>query len=60
VVLTVVVWAITYRSVALEREQSFMQSAEQPTRLAGVFEQHVLRAFRYSDSYLKLARREYI
>jgi PAS domain S-box-containing protein len=59
-VLTAIVWAITYRSVALEREQSFMQSAEQAKRLAGFFEQHALRAFRYGDSYLKLARREYI
>ncbi len=58
--LTAIVWAITYRSVALEREQSFQQSAEQAKRMAGFFEQHALRAFRYGDSYLKLARREFI
>ena len=49
-VLTAIVWAITYRSVALEREQSFQQSAEQAKRMAGFFEQHALRALRYADS----------
>ena len=59
-VLAAIVWAIAYRSVALEREQSFKHSEEQAKRMAGFFEQHALTALRYGDSYLKLARREFI
>ncbi len=59
-VLTAIVWAIAYRSVDLERAQSFKHSEEQAKRMAGFFEQHALTALRYGDSYLKLARRAFI
>ena len=49
-VLAAIVWAIAYRSVALEREQSFKHSEEQAKRMAGFFEQHALTALRYGDS----------
>jgi uncharacterized membrane protein (Fun14 family) len=60
VILIAIVWAMTYRSILIEREQAFANSTEQAERLAGFFEQNVLQIFRYSDTYLKLVRREYL
>ncbi len=58
--LVAVVWVVAYRSVAVEREQTMARTAEQAKRLADFFEQNVLEIFRYSNTYLLMARREYL
>lgn len=59
-VLSAVVWAVTYQRISAEREQKFAQSAQRAKDLASFFEQHTLHVFGYSDSYLKILRREYL
>ena len=59
-VLIAIVWIVTYQAISLEREQTFTRSARQAERIAKVFEGQTLNTFRYSDSYLKTARREFI
>ena len=60
IVLIAVIWGFAYRSVEVEREQKFAQSAERATRLAAFFEKNVLEIVRYSDTYLSMARRVYL
>ncbi len=59
-VLSGVVWSVTYHSISAERERKFAQSAKRAQDLASFFEQQTLQAFRYSDSYIKILRREYV
>ena len=59
-ILIAVVWALTGRSISIERAEELTHSARQAERLAGFFEQQTLQTFRYGDSYLKTVRREYV
>lgn len=56
--LIAAVWAFTYHANVAVREQVFAKSAEQAKHLADLFEQNVLKIFRYGDTYLMMARRE--
>ncbi len=60
IVLVAIVWVFAYRSVVVESDRTLAQSAAQAERITGFFEEHVLKIFRYSDTYLKMARREYL
>lgn len=57
--LTAVVWARAYWIVQGERQQRFIDSAEQARRLAVFFERNTLGIFRYGDAYLKMVYREF-
>jgi len=59
-ILSAAVWAITHQSISAEREQKLAHSAQRAKDLASFFEEHILQVFRYSDSYLKILRREYV
>ncbi|MDP6832111.1 MAG: PAS domain S-box protein [Alphaproteobacteria bacterium] len=58
--LVAAVWFFAYQTVLSERQQTLSQSAAQAERMAAFFEQNMLEILRYSDTYLKLARREYL
>ena len=58
--LVVIVWAAAYRSISMEREREFENSAKQAKSLAAFFERQTSQTLTYGDSYLKLARREFL
>jgi len=60
VVLSLLVWIVSYNFVARAEEQRFKDAADQAHQIAVFFERHVVGIFQYGDAYLKLVRREYV
>ena len=60
IVLSVVVWIVSYYFVTQEEKNRLLSSAERSAQLAVFFERHVVGIFQYGDAYLKLVRREYV
>ena len=59
-VLVAATWVVTDHIIDVEREQKLELSAQNANNLASFFEEHTLQTIRYTDSYLKSARREYV
>ncbi len=60
IILSLLVWIVSYNFIAQEEEQRFDEAAGQAHRIAVFFERHVVGIFQYGDAYLKLVRREYV
>ena len=60
VMLSLLVWVVSYSFVVQEEENRFNDMAEQAQRIAIFFESHVAGILEYGDTYLKLVRREYL
>ena len=60
VLLSLIVWIVSYNFVMQEEERRFQSAADQANRIAVFFERHVVGIFQYGDAYLKLVRREYV
>lgn len=59
-VLVAATWVATDHVIEIERQQKLADSAQNANNLASFFEERTLQIIRYSDSYLKSARREYV
>jgi signal transduction histidine kinase len=60
VILSLLVWIISYNFVVREAETRFKDAADQASRTAVFFERHVVGIFQYGDAYLKLVRWEFL
>jgi signal transduction histidine kinase len=60
VILSLLVWIVSYNFAELEKEERFNDAADQASQLAVFFERHVVGIFQYGDAYLKLVRWEYV
>jgi signal transduction histidine kinase len=60
VILSLLVWIVSYNFAEREKEQRFNDAAEQASQTAVFFERHVVGIFQYGDAYLKLVRWEYV
>ena len=60
ILLSLLVWVISYNFVSRQEEQRFEEAAEQARQIAVFFERQVEGIIQYGDSYLKLVRREYL
>ncbi len=60
VILSLLVWIVSYNFVEREAENRFKDAADQASRTAVFFERHVVGIFQYGDAYLKLVRWEFL
>jgi signal transduction histidine kinase len=60
VILSLLVWIISYNFVAREKAIRFHDVVDQASQIAVFFERHVVGIFQYGDAYLKLVRWEYV
>ena len=60
VLLIAAVWIVAIIIVSTETKEHIAQSARNAEQLAGFFEQQTAQTYRYADSYLKSARKEYV
>ncbi len=60
VILSLLVWIVSYNFAELEKEERFNDAADQASPTAVFFERHVVGIFQYGDAYLKLVRWEYV
>jgi signal transduction histidine kinase len=60
VMLSVLVWIVSYNFAVTKEEGRFNDAEAQAHQIAVFFERHVVGIFQYGDAYLKLVRREYV
>ena len=60
VILSLLVWIVSYNFVEREAENRFKDAADQASQTAVFFERHVVGIFQYGDAYLKLVRWEFL
>jgi len=60
VILSLLVWIISYNFVEREKELRFHNAADQASQIAVFFERHVVGIFQYGDAYLKMVRWGYV
>ena len=60
VILSLLVWVVSYNFAEREKQQRLNDAAEQASQISVFFERHVVGIFHYGDAYLKLVRWEYV